>query len=135
MTETSEPILEPQLPAVVENMADEPTPMLDEAAWRQAWAQRVRQETRLPGGFRERLAAAIETSSEVTSAEAEPSLRLSQVSGVFAAALPAMLAGQPRVAEHPAGERFFQGDKFSSEEAAQLARAQLERSGFARETD
>lgn len=118
-----------------DTVLDEPvvTAAIDETTFRNEWAERIREEKRLPAGLRDRLATMVaEATSEVASDE-EPRLTVSQVANLFAEALPSFLAAPPRVAEHPQGERFFQGEAVTTEEAATIARRQLERTGFQRE--
>jgi hypothetical protein len=102
----------------------------EEATLRQAWAERIRAEARLPGGLRERLAAVVAESATAFSNSEEPRLTLSQVANVFAETLPSFLVAAPRVLEHPQGERFFHGDAITPDEASAIARQQLERTGF-----
>jgi hypothetical protein len=118
-------------PAVITEPAIEPPP---EAAQqrRQNWAERIRSEQRLPGALRDRLAALVAEAALVDS-DAEPQLTISQVAGVFAEAMPTLLALEtPRsVAPHPGGEAFFRAGQLSDDDAARIAREQLARTGFA----
>ena len=88
----------------------------------------------------DRLAAVVEEASQLADAESEPRLAISQVANLFAESLPRLLPTESRLAAHPAGERFFQGTvgdgtAGDTREAVRLAREQLQRTGFARETD
>ena len=100
---------------------------------RRDWARRIRDEQRLPGSLRERLAAAVEEAAFVE-ADAEPQLTVSQVANVFAEALPTLLAlDSPRVlAAHPAGDAFFRAGQLSDDDAARIASEQLARTGYGR---
>ena len=133
--ELVDPPTEPT-PENIETLSpDVPAPAFDAAALRSDWATRIRAEGRLPGGLRERLATAVEESAQLANATTEPQLSVSQVAELFAESLPRFLPTESRLAVHPAGERFFQGGADSSQEAARLAREQLRRTGFGRETD
>lgn len=99
---------------------------------RQDWAERIRSEQRLPGALRDRLAAVVTEAARVDG-DAEPQLTVSQVAGVFAEAMPMLLAldGPRLVAPHPGGEAFFRAGQLSDDDAARIAREQLARTGFA----
>ena len=99
---------------------------------RRDWAERIRAEQRLPGALRDRLAAAVAEGASVFG-DAEPQLSISQVAGVFAEAMPLLLAldGPRMVAPHPGGEAFFRAGQLSDDDAARIAREQLARTGFA----
>ena len=137
--ETAE--LEPVLaevvePTPVEAPASEPV-VADLAALaaerRKHWGHIIRDEPRLPGALRERLAAVVEEAASVET-DAEPQLTISQVASVFAESLPSLLAiEQPRtLAAHPAGEAFFRAGQLSDDDAARIAREHLARTGFRR---
>ena len=114
----AEPVIEPPLEAAQQR--------------RQDWAERIRSEQRLPGALRDRLAAVVTEAARVDG-DAEPQLTISQVAGVFAEAMPTLLAleTQRTVAPHPAGEAFFRAGQLSDDDAARIAREQLARTGFA----
>ena len=99
---------------------------------RRVWAERIRSEQRLPGALRDRLAALVVEAARVDG-DAEPQLTVSQVAGVFAEAMPMLLAldGPRMVAPHPGGEAFFRAGQLSDDDAARIAREQLARTGFA----
>jgi hypothetical protein len=99
---------------------------------RQKWAERIRSEQRLPGALRDRLAALVSEAASIDG-NAEPQLSVSQVAGVFAEAMPMLLAldGPRMVAPHPGGEAFFRAGQLSDDDAARIAREQLARTGFA----
>jgi hypothetical protein len=99
---------------------------------RQDWAERIRSEQRLPGALRDRLAALVTEAARIDG-DAEPQLTVSQVAGVFAEAMPMLLAidGPRMVAPHPGGEAFFRAGQLSDDDAARIAREQLARTGFA----
>jgi hypothetical protein len=113
-------------------LAAPPAPSLAEL--RRVWGERIRREARLPGGVRERLAALVEQSAAVSDVDSQPQLLLDDVTTVLAHTLPGLLAPPLPTAAHPRGERFFTGERWGEQEAARLAREQLERTGFA-ETD
>ena len=115
-----------------EAVATETVAANEAAALRSEWAERIRAEARLPSGLRERLASAVAESASGFTAGQEPSLTVSQVANLFAAALPSFLNSVPQIVAHPQGERFFQGEGVSNDEAAAIARQQLERTGFQR---
>lgn len=99
---------------------------------RQDWAERIRAEQRLPCALRDRLAALVTEAARIEG-DAEPQLSISQVAGVFAEAMPMLLAleGPRMVAPHPGGEAFFRAGQLSDDDAARIAREQLARTGFA----
>ena len=123
MAELVEPV------AVAEPLIEQPLETVQQQ--RQDWAERIRGEQRLPGALRDRLAAIVAEAAQVGS-DAEPQLTISQVAGVFAEAMPMLLAldGLRMVAPHPGGEAFFRAGQLSDDDAARIAREQLARTGF-----
>ena len=131
-------------PAEVTPIATEPVPppataiappvVSDETTLRREWAERIRGEARLPGGLRQHLATAVEVSASMQGEGPEPRLTVSQIAEVFAAALPSWVVDTPRVAEHPHGQSFFLGSQVTGAAAAEIARQQLQRTGFHRES-
>lgn len=121
-----------------EEMSEEPDEPLPETLpqgppstdTRPTWIERIQNEHRLPAALRQSLAAAIDKSGHAEATE-EPQLTLTQVAQVFAEAVPSLLSRELVVpAPHPAGEGFFQQSALSDDDAARLAREQLERTGF-----
>ena len=125
MAELVEPV------TVTEPAAAEP-PLELVQQHRQDWVERIRSEQRLPCALRDRLAAVVAEAAQIGS-DAEPQLTISQVAGVFAEAMPMLLAldGPRMVAPHPGGEAFFRAGQLSDDDAARIAREQLARTGFA----
>ena len=102
---------------------------------RHVWSQLIRDEHRLPGALRTRLAEAVEASPDLAG-HAEPRLSVSQIASLFAETLPSLVGVERGLvpASHPAGEGFFQQGSLSDDDAARLARQQLVRTGFSRES-
>jgi hypothetical protein len=107
------------------------SPDLPPANPRHDWAERIRGEQRLPGSLRQRLAAVVEEAASLNDGE-EPRLTVSQIASVFAEALPSLLGVERSLAAaaHPGGDAFFQQGALSDDDAARLARQQLQRTGF-----
>jgi hypothetical protein len=118
-------------PAEVAESVVSPPAELVQQQQRQDWAERIHAEQRLPGALRDRLAALVTEAARVDG-DAEPQLTVSQVAGVFAEAMPMLLAidGPRMVAPHPGGEAFFRAGQLSDDDAARIAREQLARTGF-----
>jgi hypothetical protein len=107
-----------------------------ESARREA-ATRVRQSAGLPPGMRERLAAIVESGGQVAS-DGTPLVSIEQAIQAVSEALPDSLrlnVSQLARPEHPSGEAFFSGrtaEELTDQQAEEIARGQLARSGFAR---
>jgi hypothetical protein len=119
-------------PAVVAEPATAEPAVVGVQQRRRDWAERIHAEQRLPGALRDRLAALVTEAARIDG-DAEPQLSISQVAGVFAEAMPMLLAldGPRMVAPHPGGEAFFRAGQLSDDDAARIAREQLARTGFA----
>lgn len=113
----------------------EPTPEMPPPDPRRDWAERIRNEQRLPGSLRQRLAATVEDAADLNDGE-EPRLTVSQIATVFAEAIPSLLGVESSLASaaHPGGDAFFQPSGLSDDDAARLARQQLQRTGFYRQS-
>jgi hypothetical protein len=88
-------------------------------------AERIGKSPSLPPGLRTRLVEIVESGGNVADAVL-----------AFEESLPSVLRGgvSPVTHEHPAGEVFFRGDAdaISDEQATEIARGQLARSGMLR---
>jgi hypothetical protein len=109
--------------------------VIDIAAERMNGARRVREASALPPALRERLAAVVEASGEVA-ADGQTRLSLDECLAAIESALPDFLTktgASPARAGHPGGEAFFRGNgEISDQEAEEIARGQLARSGLLR---
>jgi hypothetical protein len=131
-----------QLIVLLEATSDEPSEANADAATdtppanpRRDWAERIRGEQRLPGSLRQRLAAVVEEAADFNDGE-EPRLTVSQIATVFAETIPSLLGVDRALAAaaHPGGDVFFQQGILSDDDAARLARQQLQRTGFYRQS-
>ena len=108
----------------------------DDAARREA-AVRVRQAAALPPGLRERLATLVEAGGQIGS-DGQALVSVEQAIQAVAEALPDSLrraGGEVARPEHPGGEAFFNGrtaEEITDQQAEEIARTQLVRSGFIR---
>jgi hypothetical protein len=107
------------------------------SAEREKAANRVRQTAALPPGMRERLALLVESGGQV-GGEGETLVSLDDAIRAVAESLPNSLrigGGDVSRPEHPSGDAFFSGrteSEITDQQAEELARGQLARSGLLR---
>jgi hypothetical protein len=137
-TELAEEALTPALSQRErERNATEGVPYSADRLDRQAAAARVRESTVLSPGIRERMAAVVEATGELAR-DGRTLVSLDEAMRALDEALPGAIrlgAGDVQRPEHPAGGAFFRttpAGEMSDDEANDIARGQLARSGLLR---
>jgi len=125
-----------EVPPSGEDSRPEAEPGKEEVARREA-ATRVRQSAALPPGLRERLATLVEAGGQV-GGDGQALVSIDEAIRAVAESLPGFVrlrSDDVARPEHPSGEAFFSGrsaEEITDQQAEEMARGQLARSGLLR---